>query len=491
MPARILDLYVEFRNHTNGVPTVAGNSLLGALAHFGIDGIGASEKDEMRNLVLRGGPWTGSEQNRILDYCAEDVVALKRLLRSMLPHIDFPRALYRGRYMGAVAAMEHNGVPLNIPRLSKLQEKWDHIKDQLITRIDADYQVFEGRTFKLNKFERWLVANNISWPRLSDGQLELKDDTFRQMSKVVPAVAPLRELRHALSEMRLNALSVGSDGRNRCMLSPFSSITGRNQPSNTRFIFGTAVWLRNLIQPPPSHGLAYIDWAQQEFGIAAALSGDPAMLAAYKSGDCYLAFAKQAKAVPHAATKQSHAAERERFKQCALAVNYGMEAEGLAARINQPVVYARQLLGRHRDIYWIFWRWSDGAVDHAVLSGSQHTVFGWPNHVLGDFNPRSLRNFHMQGNGAEMMRLACCLGIEAGVEICAPVHDALLICAPLDQLDDDIRTMRSCMAEASRIVTGGLVLETDAKLIRHPDHFSDPRGDRMWREVDDILCQIQ
>ena len=49
-------------------------------------------------------------------------------------------------------------------------------------------------------------------------------------------------------------------------------------------------------------GLAYIDYCQQEFGIAAALSGDTAMKQAYRSGDPYLAFAKQVGAVPGDAT---------------------------------------------------------------------------------------------------------------------------------------------------------------------------------------------
>jgi DNA polymerase I len=75
--------------------------------------------------------------------------------------------------------------------------------------------------------------------------------------------------------MRLSDLAVGSDGRNRTLLSAFRARTGRNQPSNTKFIFGPAVWLRGLIKPPPGHGIAYVDWSQQEFGIAAALSGDP------------------------------------------------------------------------------------------------------------------------------------------------------------------------------------------------------------------------
>ena len=54
-------------------------------AHFGIDSIGAEEKDEMRALVLRGGPWTEAEKTAILDYCVSDVAALARLLPRLLP----------------------------------------------------------------------------------------------------------------------------------------------------------------------------------------------------------------------------------------------------------------------------------------------------------------------------------------------------------------------------------------------------------------------
>jgi DNA polymerase-1 len=98
----------------------------------------------------------------------------------------------------------------------------------------------------------------------------------------------MRELRSGLSDMRLSDLAVGHDGRNRTILSAFGSKTGRNQPSNSKYIFGPSVWLRGLIKPPPGHGLAYVDWSQQEFGIAAALSGDPTMRAAYRTGDPYI-----------------------------------------------------------------------------------------------------------------------------------------------------------------------------------------------------------
>ena len=98
------------------------------------------------------------------------------------------------------------------------------------------------------------------------------------------------------------------------------------------------------------------------------------MQAAYRSGDPYLAFAKQAGAVPQDATKKTHGPERELFKQCVLAVQYGMEAEGLALRIGRPVIVARDLLRAHHDSFGVFWRWSDAVVDTAMLYGSLHTV---------------------------------------------------------------------------------------------------------------------
>ena len=503
MPVRILDLFTEFRDFTNGLTTPAGAGLLGALTYLGLDAIGATEKDEMRDLVLRGGPWSTDERTAILDYCESDVAALARLLPAMLPRLDLARALLRGRYMAAAATMEFTGVPIDVAMLERLRTHWTGIQDQLVAAIDVDYHVFDGRTFKLDRFEAWLARTGIPWPRLESGQLDLDDGTFRHAAKAYPAVAPLRELRSALADLRLNALAVGRDGRNRTLLSAFRSRTGRNQPSNSKYIFGPSVWLRGLIQPPAGYGVAYVDWSQQEFGIAAALSGDVAMQTAYQSGDPYLAFAKQAGAVPAAATKATHEAQRELFKQCVLAVQYGMGAEALALRITQPPEVARSLLQAHHETYRRFWAWSDAAVDQAMLSGTLHTVFGWHVHVAEDSNPRSLRNFPMQANGAEMLRLACCVATECGIEVCAPVHDAVLICAPLERLGYDIGRMRAVMAEASQVILDGFELHTDCPdeadehgepvpfphVIRHPRRYMDKRGSVMWDRVISLVAQ--
>ncbi|MDA1054533.1 MAG: DNA polymerase [Planctomycetota bacterium] len=647
IPARVLDLFTEFRCLTNGLGTTCGNGLLGALAHFGLGAIDAAEKTEMRDLAIRGGPFTSTEQQALIDYCESDVVALSKLLPAILPSIDLPRALLRGRYMAAPARMEFNGIPVDVETLEALRGHWDDIKGKLIQTVDANYGVFVptdqrsinpnsrfgseilreagecgidphllanvagdvldetkqqtgefrdavraarqatgltinriqrweesgkdhsrwlgldvvarelaaelpalgiGRgyvteemfddtdyaarlwdllrdphdrplrkydpeilteaaarvaeadgelclsgpwSFSATKFAEWLVRSGIPWPRLESGSLALGDDTFRQMARMYPEVAPLRELRHSLGEMRLfTDLAVGSDGRNRCLLSAFRATSGRNQPSNAKFVFGPSCWLRGLIQPIPGSAVAYVDWSQQEFGIAAALSGDAAMQAAYLSADPYLTFAKQARAVPSDATKQTHGKERELFKVCALAVQYGMGSKSLAQTLGQPEAMARELLRLHRQTYPVFWRWSEAAVDHAMLRGWLQTVFGWRVQVGPKANPRSFANFPMQANGAEMLRLACCLATERGIQVCCPVHDALLVESTADDIESTVTATQAAMAEASRVVLSGFELRSDANIVRYPDRYMDARGERMWNTVTAMMAEL-
>ena len=489
VPERILDLFAEFRCRTNGTWTPCGAGLVGALVYFNLGGMDAVEKDSMRQLVLRGGPWNASERSAILEYCESDVDSLAKLLPIMQPGIDLPRALLRGRYMAAAARMERTGVPVDTELLARLTGSWGAIKDQLITEVDAAYGVFEGRVFKHDAFAAYLAQQQIPWPQLPSGRLDLKDDTFRTAAKAYPQIAPLHELRSSLSQLRLTELAVGHDGRNRTLLSAFRAATGRNAPSSTGFIFGPSVWLRGLIRPPPGRAIAYVDWSQQEFGIAAALSGDANMIEAYTSGDPYLAFAKRAGAVPADGTKHTHGPQRELYKTCALAVQFGMEAASLAQRIGRSELEARHLLRDHREVFRTFWKWSDAAAARFNLVGQLDTVFGWALRNGSDKSDRTARNFPMQGNGAELMRVAACLMTEAAIQVCAPVHDAFLVEADHGQIVDVVQAVQAHMATASRAVLSGFELRSDAKVVSHPERYADARGARMFEVVISALMQ--
>src|SRR5581483_1036255 len=143
MPVRVLDLFAEFRCLTAGLAVPCGNGLLGALAYHGLPALDAAEKETLRQLAMRGGPYTAAEQTALLDYCETDVDALARLLPVMLPHIDLPRALLRGRYTAAAARMEWAGVPIDLDALTRLRSEWRELKGKIVAAVNERFGVFE------------------------------------------------------------------------------------------------------------------------------------------------------------------------------------------------------------------------------------------------------------------------------------------------------------------------------------------------------------
>ena len=76
----------------------------------------------------------------------------------------------------------------------------------------------------------------------------------------------------------------------------------------------------------------------------------------------------------------------------------------------------------------------------------------------------------------------------------APVHDAVLIEGPSEQIERDVARMREIMRRASRIVfnataDGPHELRTDATIVKYPDRYSDKRGAAMWEHVLELLAE--
>lgn len=94
---------------TNGCYRLLGNGLVGASHFFGLSTIDAGQKEAMRELAFRGGPYDTGEQEALLVYCAAGVQALIHLYEAMVNRIDLPRALLRGRYIRALAEVERRG----------------------------------------------------------------------------------------------------------------------------------------------------------------------------------------------------------------------------------------------------------------------------------------------------------------------------------------------------------------------------------------------
>jgi DNA polymerase I len=210
--------------------------------------------------------------------------------------------------------------------------------------------------------------------------------------------------------------------------------------------------------------------------------------------DPYLSFCKRVGAVPATATKESHPDIRDKYKTMLLAVQYGMSVLTLAARLGISTFEAHQMLNQHKELFAQYWLWSDDWVATALQTGTMRTAFGWTCCTgITELNERSIRNWPIQATGADILRISCILGTRHSLRLLAPVHDAVLIEAPIERIEADVALMQEIMRRASRIVlnastAGWHELRTDAKIIRHPDHYSDKRGTAVWNEV---VAQLQ
>jgi DNA polymerase I len=507
MPTNILDLFTEFRRLTNNSSDhqQPAASLLDALDHYRIDNIGMAEKEHWRDVVIRGGPWSADERAGILDYCASDVEGLAKLLPAMLADQAIPRlqlARIRGSYMRAEAIMRHRGIPVDMPLFDRMSRRWPDLRQALIDEMSDRYPFFERvkvksvphTVFRKKRLKEWLDQNGVEyWPQTPTGQLSTSEETLRAMAKRCPQAVDFCTTKISLDKLKSFKLAVGSDGRNRCMLSAFQSKTGRNQPSNSKYVFGLDAGYRSLLKPPEGMAIAYLDYSSQEFALAAYFSRDANMIAAYESGDPYITLAKMAGAVPADATKKTHKSVRDQYKLAALGLQYGMGSKTLSEYVGVSLVRAKALRRDHREAFPQFWKWSAGVQNAGIASRELRTVFDWRMKVLPSVSPGSLMNFPMQANGAEMLRLFCCYAVDRGIPIIAPVHDAVMVEGPNADIDDIVVETKAAMMEASRQVLGGPTVRVDHKIVKFPDRYVDGRdgSTELWDLTLRLLEKIE
>jgi DNA polymerase I-like protein with 3'-5' exonuclease and polymerase domains len=96
------------------------------------------------------------------------------------------------------------------------------------------------------------------------------------------------------------------------------------------------------------------------------------------------------------------------------------------------------------------------------------------------------RNFKLQANGAEMMRLAAIAITAKGIRVCCPVHDAFLVEAPIDEIDKVTESVQLSMAEASGVVLGGPQIKTDVEIYSYPGGYEEEDGKPMWELVNKL-----
>jgi DNA polymerase I len=469
--------------------------LADACRAYGIAGWEAIEKEAIAKAIGEG-RWEEYGREAVLAYCEEDVKKSVELLsaqlrgRPGLAPADVARVLHWSNYSAkAIAQIQARGMPIDMHLWSLIQDNKAAVIGELLRQFDPSYGTDnpiytpEGE-WSYERFEHSLATNGvIAWPRLESGKLDISGDAFRLMAHV-PGVEKLHALRDSLGVIVRAKLPIGRDGRNRPSLFPFGTATGRN--AHAQSLFNAHAGLRSLMVFPADTIAVYLDWRTQEIGVAAALAGDQALMAAYSGGDVYHAFAwdsglTQDRDPQH--WKTHNQMQRQRMKALQLGINYGMGVPSLAKGLNRHPLIASTLIEQHRRMYPRFWQWRDDQLMSAMLNRGIKSVFGWPLYISTSPNKRTLYNFPMQGNGAEMLRLAACRLCEAGIVPSMLIHDGILIEArDHEQVEHAIEIMRV----SGRDVCNGFEIGVDIdQLLEHGARYRDKRdvAKEMWATI--------
>ena len=345
--------------------------------------------------------------------------------------------------------------------------------------------------WRKQRFADYLRRHRMSWPTLESGNSTRPTRPFARWPASIRTSSRCESCAYSLSKLRLNDLCGWKrPPQPRAVVGLSAPRPARNAPGASQYVFGPAKWLRFLISPPPGRALVHRDYCQQEVRIAAVLSGDSALLRACESGDVYLGVARQLGFLPESLNDTERKAVRALFKTVVLGIQYGLGYRSLAARTGISLFEAGEILARLRARFRRFEDYAQGVWDHAGLNLEIGTPLGWWMQCPSGINPRTVRNFPMQSTGSEILHVTCVLAERRGIEVVAPVHDAIMAECPADQAEELSAALDQVMGDAAALMLRGYRLPTDRQIIRPGERYFDDRGKAMWDTVTGLLAKL-
>jgi DNA polymerase-1 len=492
MPTPAIDLYAEFMTLHNSAMCRGddgkkpGPSLIKACRHYGVPTMDAAHKEEMRALAYTKLNLTAEEISTLQDYCLDDDCrATKGLFLAMRPYLDLLRAPIRGAFMLQLERMRWRGLPIDVP-LYRRAERWASaiaakMRHELNRKLGAE--IYFSGVFKRAAVFELMRRRNIPIPvDPKTGNWSCATRLLKPMIETYPEMKVFYEDKRMLDAFTRLGIEIGSDGRHRIWSNPFGTKTGRNNPT-TKSLWGLPHTMRSFLRvTTPGMAIAQVDFSSAHIGIAAALSGDPTLMADYRSGDPYRQFAAAALGILNPTGSQ-----RQVYKACVLGRIFGMGAGTLARNLGISKAQAQRILDQMSARYPVLNAWLERILVKAAHLVPITCTLGWSLTASGTpGEQRTFLNFPMQGNEAEILRLVFARAGDLPIIGCA--HDSFILEDRSDRIEQTVQTMQNIMRAASRDLLGGFELRADCKptedITYYPDRFIDKReredGMRHW-----------
>ena len=388
---------------------------------------------------------------------ARRALATHRLVEPMSAALDAQglRALHddiETPLVGVLARMEHVGIGVDRAELQAMNDRFTAEVQELTQAIWAD----AGEEFNVNStpqlrtilFEKLALTPNkktktgystdaASLARLA-GQHPIIDHLLRYRE--------VEKLRSTYGEGLL--AEVAPDGRIHATFNQTVARTGRlssdapnlhNIP--VRSAEGRA--FRTAFVPAAGFDLLVADYNQIELRCIAHLAEDPGLIAAFEAGDdIHRATAAR---VFHVAPQDVDTGQRAKAKMVSYGLAYGMEAFGLAQRLNIGRAEAAEILDSYFAAFPAVKAYMESTVAEARERGYTETLFGRlrpipelasNNRGIRQAGERQAMNAGIQGLAADIFKVALirldeALSAEApDSQIVLQVHDEVIVEVP-------------------------------------------------------------
>jgi DNA polymerase I len=438
--------------------------------YLGTDLFGAEEDEEADGQLFAEDPWraVATEAAGVALLAPELEEQIDRQgLRRLLEEVELPLA-------SVLARMEARGVGLDVPYLEEMGES---VRDRMATLKDEVFR-HAGQEFNLNSPPqlRAILYDQLGLqPGKKTPKGELSTDAsvlekLRDVHPIVDALLSWREL-DKLNSTYLEALPRlvdEKDGRLHTSFNQTVAATGRLSSSNPnlqnipiRSELGRQI-RRAFIPGGDDQVLLVADYSQIELRILAHLSGDEGLRAAFASGhDIHAATAATVFDLP---PEHVDPEMRRRAKAVNYGLAYGMNAWGLATRLDITPDEAQEFIDAYFEGFPAIKAYLQNQVDRATVEGFTETLLGRRRYIpelqaanprLRDLGRRQALNAPIQGSASDVFKVGM-IAVDAALRdrpelrchMLLTVHDELVFEVAKDHAEGSVDLIRERMEHA-------------------------------------------
>ncbi|MDT8989351.1 DNA polymerase I [Curvibacter sp. APW13] len=401
---------------------------------------------------------------RVAQYACEDADMTLDVHLALWPRIELDaklRFIYELEVASSEALyrIERNGVLIDAATLSAQS----HELGQRILQLEQDAYAIAGQPFNLASPKQLgeIFFDKLGMPvvkKTATGARSTDEEVLEKLAEDYPLPAKLLEHR-SLSKLKgtytdkLAQLALPRTGRVHTHYAQAVAVTGRlssNDPNLQNIPIRTAEGrrVREAFVAPAGSVIASADYSQIELRIMAHLSGDEALLRAFREGhDVHRATAAEVFGLELDAVSSE---QRRYAKVINFGLIYGMSAFGLARSLGIDNTAAKNFITRYFERYPGVKTYMETTRATARAQGYVETVFGRRLQMAGIQTAkgallagleRAAINAPMQGTAADLIKLAMVAVQKAlddagkATRVIMQVHDELVFEVPQAEVD--------------------------------------------------------